>query len=376
MNDDQLRRLLSDAVSDIEPEDRIEELRASVHPSAKVVPMSRSRSWYAAAGIVATAAVIGVVAYVTSVVEQPEADTSALPTDPGIRHSSATATDTAGASGPSPTQGSATPAATDDAGPVSKAVAVYYVGTDPRGRPVLFREFHRAPDYPANAEGSDRDLLDVAVRDAMTTPPLDPDYDAPWIGTAALDHASYDTTGNGYTLQIALKDGAPAQRPAGMSPAEARAAVQAARLHRPRRDRETRPGHVHHRPPRPSCASDPARHRHRRPDHGRACAARRSRWSASPTRNEGAIVSGRLTVTGVNNGFEGTVAVYLEQNGHRLPRPSRPSAGPPAIGSTPGRSPSTCLEVTPGHLHAGGAATTTRPAGARPRSTPASSDVR
>ena len=35
----------------------------SVRPSPRVVPMSRPRSWYAAAGIVATAAVIGVVAY-------------------------------------------------------------------------------------------------------------------------------------------------------------------------------------------------------------------------------------------------------------------------------------------------------------------------
>ena len=31
-DDDQLRRLLSDAVSDVEPEDRLEELRASVPP--------------------------------------------------------------------------------------------------------------------------------------------------------------------------------------------------------------------------------------------------------------------------------------------------------------------------------------------------------
>lgn len=314
MNDDQLRRLLSDAVSDIEPEDRIEELRASVHPSAKVVPMSRSRSWYAAAGIVATAAVIGIVAYVTSVASSQKPNLGSA-TDPGILHSSATATDTAGASGPSPTQGSATPAATDDAGPVSKAVAVYYVGTDPRDRPVLFREFHRAPDYPANAEGSDRDLLDVAVRDAMTTPPLDPDYDAPWIGTAALDHASYDTTGNGYTLQIALKDGAPAQRPAGMSPAEARSAIQELVY--------TAQGAIGRRAPvtftigRHAPSAHPTLLGIDIADPITAAPVLRNLSLVSISNpNEGAIVSDRLTVTGVNNGFEGTVAVYLEQNGH------------------------------------------------------------
>ena len=38
-DDDQLRRLLSDAVSDIEPRDRLAEIRASVHPDPQVVPM-------------------------------------------------------------------------------------------------------------------------------------------------------------------------------------------------------------------------------------------------------------------------------------------------------------------------------------------------
>ena len=40
-----LRRLLSDAVSDIEPRDRLAEIRASVHPDPQVVPMSRPRPW-------------------------------------------------------------------------------------------------------------------------------------------------------------------------------------------------------------------------------------------------------------------------------------------------------------------------------------------
>jgi len=44
MNDDRLRRLLSDAVSDVEPNDRLDEIRASVRSDQKVVHVTRSRS--------------------------------------------------------------------------------------------------------------------------------------------------------------------------------------------------------------------------------------------------------------------------------------------------------------------------------------------
>ena len=78
-DDDRLRRLLSDAVSDIEPRDRIAEIRASVHPDPQVVPMSRPRPWlYALAGAVASAAVIGVIAYTTNVLSGPDDGTTAL----------------------------------------------------------------------------------------------------------------------------------------------------------------------------------------------------------------------------------------------------------------------------------------------------------
>src|SRR5205814_520952 len=105
---DRLRQLLSDAVTDIEPADRLDQLRASVHPSPKVVPMTRSRSWYAAAGIVATAAVIGIVAYVTSMAGH-RSDHVGAATDggTGLPSATATATDTSATSSPSP-QGSAT----------------------------------------------------------------------------------------------------------------------------------------------------------------------------------------------------------------------------------------------------------------------------
>ena len=99
-----------------------------------------------------------------------------------------------------------------------------------------------------------------------------------------------------------------------MSAADAEAAIQQAGLHRPggRRADGCR------------CMFTVGRH----PGRTRPCSA-----STSPSRspagkvldtlslvsisdpNQGQVVSGSLKVTGVNNGFEGTVVVYLERNG-------------------------------------------------------------
>jgi hypothetical protein len=317
-DDDTLRRLLNDAVSEIEPADRLEELRASVRPNPSVIPMVRSRSWYAATGIVATAAVIGVVAFVTSVAGNQSTNVGpATDVSTGGPSATATATDTAVNPSTAPTSpGSATPAATGSAQAGTKAVAVYYVGSDPSNRPVLFREFHQAPDYPANVAGSDRDLLTVAVRDAMTTLPLDPDYGTPWIGTAQLDHASYDTTGAGYTLRIALKQGAPAQRPAGMTAAEARSAIQqlvyTAQAAIGKRAPVTFTIGRHVSPAHPTLLGIDISH----PISAGSVLGTLSLVNISDP-NQGAVVSGHLTVTGVNNAFEGSSVIYLERAGRR-----------------------------------------------------------
>ena len=64
MNDDDLSRALHDAVSDIEPRDALADIRARTRPDAKVENMS-NRTWpLVLLGAVATAAVIGVVAFV------------------------------------------------------------------------------------------------------------------------------------------------------------------------------------------------------------------------------------------------------------------------------------------------------------------------
>jgi hypothetical protein len=300
MNDDRLRRLLSDAVSDVEPDNRLEELRASVHPRSRVVPLLGSRRpWYAAAAVVAT--VVGVTAYITSVAGN-DPNTAGPSGDGGTGDPTVTATDT---TSPSPSGG-------------TRAYAVYYVGEDPNNEPVLFREFHRGPDYPVNVESSERDLLSEAVGDAVTDAPLDPDYRSPWLNHGVtVDHASYDTSaGGGSTLEIALLGEDLAERPADVSAAEARAAVQQLVY--------TAQGALGKRVPvHFSIAQDTS-------------GASPTLWGIDISREiaagsvletcshisisnpgQGDVVSGKLRVTGVNNGFEGTAVVYLERNGRR-----------------------------------------------------------
>lgn len=200
MNDDQLRRLLSDAVSDIEPEDRIEQLRARVHPSPRVVPMSRPRFWYAGVGIVATATVIGVIAYLTSVIGDKSnhvgpatsGDGTSLPTmiatDPAATHSS---------------KGS---------GPRVQNVSVYYLGHGPRGD-VLYRQSTEVP--------SDAKPLVAAVSNLMADP-FDPDYRLGWT-------PGWLTSAELRQGVIAVELGTvPTKRPAGMSARTANEVVQSA----------------------------------------------------------------------------------------------------------------------------------------------------
>jgi hypothetical protein len=198
MSDDQLRRLLSEAVSDIEPRDRIDELRASVHPSPHVVPMSRPRSWYAATGIVATAAVIGVIAYLTSVVGDKATDLGPA-TGGGTALPSVIATDTA-----------APQASQDPSKPRFRPV--YYLGHSPRGA-VLYRQ--GTPFATALTP------LQAAIS-GLAARPYDPDYRSAWSP--------------GWLVSAELSDGvirvelgsAPMSRPARMSARTAYEVVQSA----------------------------------------------------------------------------------------------------------------------------------------------------
>lgn len=313
MNDDELRRLLSDAVSEVEPEDRLDQIRAAVHPDPKVVPMSRPRPWrYAAVGVAATLAVIGGVAYAAGALPGSNQANHTTPVHPGPSRHHPTS--------PPPTPVSSPTTATSNP-PTStsgtKAYAVYYVGTNPSGKPVLFREFHRGPDVPAADPGANgNDVLTEAVHDALATVPFDPDYVSPWPGLATLDYASYETTGDGYTLQIAFKSGAPTARPPGMSAAEAKAAIQqlvyTAQAAIGKRAPVSFTIGRHVPPPHPTLLGV---------DISQSIAAAPVLSTLSlvniSSPNGGAKVSGMLTVTGVNNAFEGTSVIYLERNGKK-----------------------------------------------------------
>jgi hypothetical protein len=281
----QLRRLLSDAVSEIDPENRLDELRASVHPRPKVVPMSRSRSWYAATGILATAAVIGVIAYVTSM--SIDKNTNVGPaTDPGTKLPSmtATATDTALAS--------ASP------GPDTQwhAAAVYYLGNGPRG-PVLYREWSARPPTTK--------ALEYAIEGLMTDP-SDPDYRTAWKA-GWLRSAS---AGNG-RIRIDLGD-APALRPRSMTAREASEAIQQV-VYTVQAAAQNRDlvQFTRHGKPATSVLGVPTTQPVRQ---GKVLDVLSLMNITDPA--EGVHVSrGRFVVTGVNNGYEAHVLVRLVRNG-------------------------------------------------------------
>jgi hypothetical protein len=292
MSDDGMRQLLSDAVSDIDPNDRLAEIRASVRPDPKVVPMSHhGRPWrYAAAGIVATAAVIGVVAYLTSVAgdDPTELGPASHGDGTGPTHpTTITATDTAVAT---PKNGNGTDATT------WRPAAIYYLGHGPKGT-VLYREFSPAP--PGTAP------LEYAVEGLMTDP-VDPDYRTPWR-QGWLDSA----TASAGVIRVVVGT-APASRPASMSSRDASEAVQqviyTVQAAVQRRDAVQ---FVRNDAPAASvlgvATGQPL-------SQGQAIKVLSLMNVTDPV--DGVHVPrGRLTVTGVNNGFEGTVVVRLVRQG-------------------------------------------------------------
>jgi hypothetical protein len=274
-----LRRLLSDAVSDIEPENRLDELRASVHPSPKVVPMSRSRSWYAAAGIVATAAVIGVVAYVTSVVGD-QGSTLGPATDSGTAV---------------PTETTATdPAASQAAEPQYRQLPVYYLGHGPDGD-VLFHQ--------PSLVRPDASLLDSAVSGLMTDP-KHPGYRTGWAAGSII--SAHPARG---VVQVEVSPDT-AQRPAAWSVRTANEVVQQAvwtfqgasgKLH-------AKVQFVRNGKPASTVFGIPATQPIAR---GRVLDVLSLMNIGNPSYDGQRYPTGRLVVSGTNNAFQGSVVVKL-----------------------------------------------------------------
>lgn len=214
-DDERIRALLDEAVSDVEPRDAL----GSIHARTKVSPMNRRRSWLLGAG----AAVVATAATVAAVTVLSGDGTSGGPSrdiaGPASSAKAGTSEDASPSEQPTndatPTE---KPTATESVAPTVEAVPVYYVGDTSRG-PRLFREFHRVDT------GGDR--LEAAVGQAIAATPNDLDYRTDWPEGTAVD-TSFDGIGSDGQISIELDNESIDlhDRPAGMTADEASMAVE------------------------------------------------------------------------------------------------------------------------------------------------------
>ncbi len=204
-HDDDLRRLLEDAVSDVEPRDSL----GPIHSRTRERTMSSKRSWLLGAGaaVVATAATV---AAVTMLGGDSTTD------DPGFAGPTAASNGPSEDARPTPSEEpSPSPSETGSAAPETATVPVYYLGETTRG-PRLFREFHRVGL-------TDGDPVSTAVLEAVSATPDDPDYRTPWPGgttAAAVDAPPSDV------VTVDVRGAQLRKRPAGMSAEEADLAIE------------------------------------------------------------------------------------------------------------------------------------------------------
>jgi hypothetical protein len=207
-DDERLRRLLEQTVADVEPNDGLEAIRSRTKVTDMPTNLSSKRPWVwgALGAAVATAAVIGGFAVLNQ--QSPSADAPLVTNSPsGIP--TVPPTDD-GSPAPDPSGGTETP------GGDEFAVGVYYVGDTPFG-PRLYREFHQAVGATP---------LDAALADATSAQPLDPEYRTDWP-EGIIASTAFDGVGSDGLIQITLADASVHDRPAGMSAAEAKIAVEA-----------------------------------------------------------------------------------------------------------------------------------------------------
>lgn len=200
-DDERLRSLLDDAVSDVDPSPALDRIRART----KVTPMSSKRPWIAVAlgAVAATAATIVAV----TVMNDDDTGTTAGP---------------AASQTPEPTDASPSPGTSESPSetvepPETFVVPVYYVAETNTG-PRLFREFHRVP-----AAGSPQSQWEAALAEAVGSPALDPDYSSPW---ADLGAGAGAVTYEGGTLTVDIIGEGLRTRPGTLSEEYAGMAVE------------------------------------------------------------------------------------------------------------------------------------------------------
>ena len=207
-----VRDALHDTVDDLEPVSGLAAIRSRVQEDAMNPQPSRTASRAALLALGGAAAVAVVVTGVVLVTQQSDRPSSEPP-PAGTTSLTPSPTDDASATPSTP------PSSPSTTSPTAQAVPVYYVGTTPAG-PRLYREFHRL-------QVTSGDGLLEALREAVGTTALDPDYRSPWPqGTtvgAATSPGGQDVT----TIDLSGPSaGVLHDRPAGMSRAEAEMAVQ------------------------------------------------------------------------------------------------------------------------------------------------------
>jgi Immunoglobulin-like domain of bacterial spore germination len=184
MDDRDISELLHDAVADVEPADRLAEIREHTSPAP-----SRS-GWYAAGGgVLAIAAALTAFAVIGDPAQRADDDLGGGPT-------------------PTPSETTHAPLTDDPGGP---ATPVYYLGETSRGTR-LFREFARfGPGDPGQR----------ALAGLQSTPD-DPDYRTLWVDTLLGDAVSDPEAG----VVVVFVDPDARARPTGMTPLEAELSIQ------------------------------------------------------------------------------------------------------------------------------------------------------
>lgn len=209
--DPRLSHLLSDAVSDVEPQDALAEIRTRT----KVTPMSARRPWLYAVGgaVIATAATVAAVAALGGS-PQPTADdagpaASQSPDQPSDEPAP-TNQETQGSEPTEPAEETTPP---EQSASTSATLPAYFVRDTPQG-PRLTREFSTI----AGDVVPEKDAVTLAVSGRT----LDPDYRTLWPdGSRALN-----VTSSGDVITVDLTGDDLSHRPTGMSQEEAELAVQ------------------------------------------------------------------------------------------------------------------------------------------------------
>lgn len=305
-DDDRLSELLSDAVSDIEPGNRLPEIHRR---TAGAAPGTRRTRFIAVGGaVLATAAVITAIAVINgqgpdTAAPGPADTTSSAPTERPTQSPSSP-----GPESPVPITPGGSPS--DTGSPAGQAIAVYYVGDDPSGKPVLYREFHRGVADPGT-------IALQSLRE-VETQAFDPDYATAWKpGTFSGVSAA------GGVITVALADASVHDRPAGMNQATAEASIQQVIY-------TVQAAYQAREPVQFALKGNPVDQVLGVPtseplSQGSALKTLSLMSISSPAESD--KVSGPLTVTGVNNGFEASLSVYLERNGTRYAVTPGMSAG-------------------------------------------------